>query len=120
MKSIKTYDEPQWRRLREQALKRDKYIDQIDKRYGRYRNAEIVHHIFPVEYFPEYQFCLWNLISLTRANHNRMHARNSQKLTKEGIDLLIRTAEKNGVEVTQNALQGILAEDPPHHRRYER
>lgn len=106
MKPIRTYDEPRWKRLREKALKRDKYLDQIEKRYGRYKQAEVVHHIFPVSQFPEYQYELWNLISLTRATHNRMHVRESQELTKEGIDLLIRTAKKNGAEPPQIAPQG--------------
>ena len=102
---IKTYNEKQWRRLRERALKRDGYLDQIEKRYGRYKQAEVVHHIFPVDQYPEYQYSLWNLISLTRATHNRMHVRDTQELTKEGRDLLIRTAKKNGVTVPQNASQ---------------
>lgn len=122
MKKIKTYDEPEWRKLREKALQRDKYMDQIDKRFGRYRDAEVVHHIFPVDQFPEYQYCLWNLISLTRANHNKMHVRGTQRLTKEGVDLLLKTAQKNGVEVPKNALQGILEEEktPPHWARFRR
>lgn len=109
MKQIKTYDEPQWRRLRERALRRDGYLDQIEKRYGRYKPAEVVHHIFPVDKYPEYQYSLWNLISVTRATHNRLHERETQELSKDGWSLLVRTAQKNGVEVPQNAPQSISA-----------
>lgn len=96
---IESYSEPQWRRAREQALRRDKYIDQYQKQFGRLRNAEMVHHIFPVEDFPQYALCMWNLISLTRASHNLMHDRYTNELTDLGKDLLRRTAVKNNIPI---------------------
>lgn len=105
MKAIKTYKEPRWVRLRELALKRDKYIDQYQKRYGRLKQAEIVHHIFPVEDFPEYQYELWNLISISRETHNKLHDRNTNELTEKGIELLIRTARRNHLDVPTRYLE---------------
>lgn len=64
---------------------------QISKRYGKRVQAEVVHHIYPADEYPEYGFCLWNLISLSRAAHNRLHDRNSNALTYEGIALMRRT-----------------------------
>lgn len=64
---------------------------QISKRYGKQVQAEVVHHIYPADEYPEYGFCLWNLISLSRAAHNRLHDRNSNALTYEGIALMRRT-----------------------------
>ncbi|MFR3430829.1 MAG: hypothetical protein ACLTTH_12420 [Holdemanella porci] len=37
---------------------------QISKRYGRRVEAEVVHHIYPADEYPEYRFCDWNLISI--------------------------------------------------------
>ena len=99
MKQIQKYNETKWIKLRETALKRDKYIDQIEKRYGKVKEAEVVHHIFPVEQYPEYQYCLWNLISITRATHNKMHIRDSQELTRLGYDLMERVARKQGIKI---------------------
>lgn len=69
------------------------------KRYGRPVQAEIVHHIFPKGEFPEYAYCLWNLISLSRKTHNEMHDRATDELTAKGKDLLRRTARKNNIPV---------------------
>lgn len=99
MKKIETYKEPRWVSLRSRILHRDKYIDQYLKRYGKFKNADIVHHIFPVEEFPEYQFCEWNLISLARSTHNMMHDRDTNELTDIGKELLMRTAIKNNIDI---------------------
>lgn len=99
MKQLKTYKEPRWVALRKKILARDKYIDQYLKRYGKFKTAEIVHHIFPVKDFPEYQFCEWNLISIARSTHNRFHDQNTDELTDEGKELLRRTAIKNNIDI---------------------
>ena len=93
------YVSNKWERLRSAALRRDGYLCRIALRYGRREEAQLVHHIFPREEFPQYQYCLWNLISVSKAAHNRLHVRSSDELSKEGIDLLRRTARKNGIEV---------------------
>ena len=99
MKQIRTYKEPRWVKLRERVLKRDKYIDQYLYRYGKVKQAELVHHIFPVNDFPEYQYEEWNLISITKKTHEKFHIKETQLLSKTGLELLIRTAKRNNIEV---------------------
>lgn len=101
MKEIKTYKEPRWVALRRKILTRDKYMDQYLKRYGKFKNADIVHHIFPVKDFPQYQYCEWNLISVSRSTHNLFHDRDTDELTEEGKELLIRTALKQGIAIPE-------------------
>lgn len=72
---------------REKALKRDKYKCRRCKRFGKNVSADTTHHIYPVEFYPEWKFSLWNLISLCSACHNKMHNRDSHELTAEGIAL---------------------------------
>ena len=81
------YNSKRWQRLRAKILKRDNYMCQYSKRYGRRIPANMVHHIFPVELFPEYQWCEWNLISLSNEAHNMMHDRDSHELTDIGLKL---------------------------------
>ena len=99
MNEIKSYKEPRWVALRRKILHRDRYIDQYEKRYGRFKNADMVHHIFPVRDFPEYQFCEWNLISVARSTHNKFHDQNTDDLTDTGKELLRYTALKNNIEI---------------------
>lgn len=88
-----------WKRKRAMILRRDGYMCQMARRTGRMEEAEVVHHIFPRAEFPEYRLSDWNLISLTKANHNKLHDRVTDELTEAGRDLLRRTARKNGIEV---------------------
>lgn len=81
------YYSKRWKRLREKILKRDNYLCQYSKRYGRRTQANTVHHIYPTEKYPEYQWCEWNLISLSSEAHNMMHDRDSHELTELGISL---------------------------------
>lgn len=62
-------------------------MDEIEKRYGKTVEATTVHHIFPVEIYPEFAFEDWNLIALSAENHNRCHIRGSHELTKFGESL---------------------------------
>lgn len=80
-----------WRQLAAKAMRRDGYMCQISKRYGKRVPAEVVHHIYPADEYPEYGYCLWNLISLSRAAHNRLHDRDNNALTEEGLALMRRT-----------------------------
>ena len=95
------YETKKWISLRESIFRRDKYICQLSKRYGKLLQAEIVHHIFPREEYPQYALCNWNLISLSRASHNVMHDRDTRELTAEGVDLLRRTARKNNISIPE-------------------
>lgn len=95
------YDSAKWHKIRESVLKRDKYIDQVSKRYSLVpKEATIVHHIFPRDIFPQWQFEKWNLISVSKQTHATLHNRNDNKLTAKGYELLKRTALKNNIDLT--------------------
>ena len=64
---------------------------QESKRYGKRIDANVVHHIFPADDYPEYQWEDWNLISLSNTMHNSMHDRTTNKLTALGEQLKSRT-----------------------------
>lgn len=93
------YDETKWKSKRVSILRRDGYQDQVLKRYGKLVQAEIVHHIFPVEEYPEFAYEDWNLTSVSVSTHNKLHDRITNELTEAGIELLRRTARKNNIEV---------------------
>lgn len=95
------YKSKRWERIRAAALARDGYICQESKRYGKMVSADTVHHIFPRDEFPEYQYCMWNLVSLTSARHDEMHDRETGRLTDKGADLLRRVARRRGMEVPE-------------------
>lgn len=81
------YKSKRWQAKREAILRRDKFECQYFKRFGKHREAEHVHHIFPADEFPEYAFADWNLISLSKEAHNMMHERTTGALTAEGKKL---------------------------------
>lgn len=62
-----------WKKKREQILRRDKYMCQDCKRYGKRVDATEVHHIKHVDEYPELAFDSRNLISLCAACHNKRH-----------------------------------------------
>ena len=93
------YKGKRWEAVRAAALARDGYICQESKRYGKMVQADTVHHVFPRELFPEYQYSMWNLVSLNGAVHDEMHDRVTGDLTEKGKTLLRRTARRQGVEV---------------------
>lgn len=88
-----------WTHKREVILRRDGYIDQVAKRYGRIEEADTVHHIFPREFYPEYEWENWNLISVSKKTHNELHDRESHELTEKGKELMRRTARKRGIQL---------------------
>ena len=98
------YKSSRWESKRQKILRRDGYMCQYFKRLGKYRPAETVHHIFPRELFPEYQWESWNLISLSNEAHNMMHDRNTHELTKVGKELLLRTARKYRIDTPPSVL----------------
>ena len=93
------YSTERWLHLRQCILRRDNFMCQDSKRYGKMVPAEMVHHIFPREIFPEYQWESWNLISLCNKAHDAMHYRTTRELTDKGKELLIRTARKQGIDL---------------------
>ena len=93
-----------WQDLRRAVMARDKYLDQLELRTGKKVNAEQVHHIFPADRYPEYKWCSWNLISLTRENHELMHNRLTGELTNAGKKLQEETATKQGININRLVL----------------
>lgn len=81
------YGSAKWKKKREHILRLDKYQCQISKRYGKLVPAVIVHHIYPAEEYPEYEWEDWNLISVSKAVHNRLENRQTGELTEEGMKL---------------------------------
>lgn len=102
------YKSKKWRDKRERILRRDSYQCQEAKRYGRILPAETVHHIFPLEEWPEFAMASWNLISLSNAEHNAMHDRNTNTLTEKGEGLRRRTAKKQGIPLEKSAEDKFL------------
>ena len=90
----KFYKTKRWQDKRRAILARDNYMCQISKRYGKLREAEVVHHIYPLEEYPEYALASWNLISLSKAEHNKLHDRETNELTPAGIKLQERLVRK--------------------------
>ena len=91
------YQSKAWERVRSAVLRRDGYMCQEAKRYGRAVQANTVHHIFPRDEYPQYELEPWNLISLSSKAHDEMHDRNTGKLTAKGKRLLDRTAREQGI-----------------------
>jgi len=85
------YKSKRWRTKRKRILKRDGYACQYHKRYGRRIDAVTVHHIYPAAEYPAYQWCDWNLISLSADAHDMMHDRANDRLSDIGIQLMRRT-----------------------------
>ena len=67
------YWTPRWTRLREKILRRDGYRSTEAKRFGRLVQANVVHHAWPAEDYPEYAWEPWNLVSITEDEHRLMH-----------------------------------------------
>lgn len=67
------YTSKKWRRKRESILRRDRYMCQECRKYGRQRQATTVHHIKHVDEHPELAYTDKNLISLCDACHNKAH-----------------------------------------------
>ena len=86
MKSKKNfYRSKAWTRKRENILRRDEYRCQEAKRYGKHREAVTVHHIYPLAEYPELALMDWILLSLSNEYHNRMHDRNTGRITSAGL-----------------------------------
>ena len=73
-----------WQKLRALVLRRDKWCREA-ARYGRREEATTVHHIWPAEDYPEFAYCLWNLLALSAKAHDAMHDRKTRKLTAAGL-----------------------------------
>lgn len=79
------YNSPRWRRKRAAILRRDNYLCQNCKRYGRRREAVVVHHIKHSDEYPELAFEDDNLVSLCEGCHNKEHPEKAAKRNRGGI-----------------------------------
>ena len=102
------YDSKKWIEKKSRILRRDGYMCQISKRYGKMIPAELVHHIFPLDEFPEYALADWNLISVSWKVHNALHDRQTNGLSEEGRQLLERIARRNNIEVPEQYKHPIV------------
>lgn len=101
------YKSQKWEAKRACILRRDEYKDQLLKRFGKLKQADRVHHIFPLGEFPEYAWDDWNLISVARSTHNELHDRNTDELTEKGAELLRRTARRQGIPIPEKYMHPI-------------
>lgn len=109
-------DSTAWKSMRQRILERDKHLDQIRWRYGKKVPAQVVHHILPREYFPEYRLVPWNLISLSKETHDAMHDRLAHRLTDDGWNLLERTLRRNNIIIEVERLEQIKPRTPARSR----
>ncbi|MBO8164690.1 MAG: HNH endonuclease [Brevibacillus sp.] len=86
------YKTAKWKNKRERILRRDQYLCQECKRYGRSTPATTVHHVYPLEQHPELALVSTNLISLCSACHDAMHDRNTGALTAAGERWRVKVA----------------------------
>lgn len=91
------YATDKWRKKRSHILKRDSYQDQLEKRAGKTIPANVVHHIFPREQYPEYTWEDWNLIAISEKTHQSLHLFNGQ-LSPLGEKLKREVAVSQGIK----------------------
>jgi len=92
--SMNFYKTAKWKAKRERILRRDEYLCQECKRYGKTTPATTVHHIYPLEQRPELGLVSDNLISLCNDCHNAMHDRTTNQLTALGLEWVGRIEKK--------------------------
>ena len=85
------YGSKKWKKKREKILRLDGYRDVLAKRYGRTEEAQMVHHIYPAEDYPEYEWEDWNLISVSYSTHKKLENHMTGGLTKLGKELMRNT-----------------------------
>ncbi|MBY0202010.1 5-methylcytosine-specific restriction protein A [Paenibacillus sp. 4624] len=88
------YKSTKWKRKRAVILRRDEYVCQESRRYGKTEPATTVHHIYPIEFYPELALVNWNLVSLSDKQHNAMHDRVTHELTALGLAWQERVRDK--------------------------
>lgn len=76
------YTSDAWKSKRAAILRRDKYKCQRCIRYGKNREATVVHHIKHYDEYPELALENTNLISLCGNCHNKMHPEKAKKSNK--------------------------------------
>jgi 5-methylcytosine-specific restriction enzyme A len=67
------YNSAAWKKKRLYVLRRDGYACQNCVRYGKFVDADTVHHLKELIDYPELRLKSSNLISLCKACHNKAH-----------------------------------------------
>jgi 5-methylcytosine-specific restriction protein A len=91
------YKRGKWKHKRERILRRDEYLCQECRRYGRTTSATTVHHVVPIGVRPELALFSRNLISLCEGCHNAMHDRDTGALTEKGRSWVVRMAPLSSI-----------------------
>ncbi len=93
------YNSTRWKKKRHHILVRDGWLDQVALRDGVKLEADTVHHILPIEQYPEYAWCDWNLIAVNRkvTHSKRLHNVWNGDLTRFGKALMYETDAKNNI-----------------------
>lgn len=78
------YGKAKWQKKRKHILWLDGYKDIVESWFGRTREANLVHHIYPAQYYPQWEWEDWNLISVSFATHNKLENRRTGELTEFG------------------------------------
>ncbi|MDT2181402.1 HNH endonuclease, partial [Paenibacillus larvae] len=91
------YKTTRWKQKRSKILRRDEYLCQECKRYGKSVLATTVHHINPLEQQPGLATVSWNLVSLCQQCHDKMHDRTTNVLTELGKQWQERIRDRVGV-----------------------
>ena len=94
------YKTNKWIALRNTALIRDKYMCQCCIANNKMVNATCVHHIFPIERYPQYAYEKWNLMSLCDTCHDQMHNHYTGELSKKGMLFLRSLAALQGIKIS--------------------
>ncbi|EHL17400.1 hypothetical protein HMPREF9630_00567 [Peptoanaerobacter stomatis] len=84
------YKSTAWKNKQKKILRRDEYLCQECKRYGKSTKADTVHHIIPISEDKTKRLDSHNLISLCGDCHNKMHNRVTNELSDKGLDLRSR------------------------------
>lgn len=78
------YKSKKWKRKRGVIMRHYDYLCQESRKYGMDVAAEAVHHIFPLEEYPELALVNWNLLPVTNKKHNTFHSREDNSITVKG------------------------------------
>jgi 5-methylcytosine-specific restriction endonuclease McrA len=73
------YKHKKHKEWREKVLRRDKYLCQECKKYGKKVPATIAHHKKPVAEYPELRYAMENGEAICLACHNRAHGEKGTK-----------------------------------------
>lgn len=87
------YGSQRWKTLRAKVLRKAAYTDQVR---DVLTEANTVHHVFPREEFPEYQWKEWNLIAVSSQTHRLLHTPVGG-LSAKGRELMEKVAAREGI-----------------------